>query len=159
MCLLILSVLPCFPQPQIQYLWSAHLHTLIDSHTHTQPNAWSNLVASWYRISIFLRCEAMIKPRDTARQLSFLQHPTLVSMQRWPETDIDNWSLINRCSSSSQCCLLFPACLAGWLILRRVLFNILVVQQVVMAKHRGTRQVADERQTLQEFQCNLCEVV
>lgn len=41
----------------------------------------------------------------------FPKHPMLISTQRWPKSDIDNRSLINLYSSSSQSFPLFSACL------------------------------------------------
>lgn len=100
-------------------------------HTHCQHQ---DLPSSPPHLSVSKIRRAELKTGDAARQVSFLKHPTLVSMQRWPKTDINNRSLINLYRSSTQ---EFPSSLclsARWHSLLRALFNTLDVQSVVKAK-------------------------
>lgn len=84
-----------------------------ETHTHCQHQ---NLPSSPPHFSVSKIRGTKLKPGDAARQVSFLKHPTLVSMQGWPKTDIDNRSLINLYSSSSQSFPLLSACLLGGIL-------------------------------------------
>lgn len=82
-------------------------------HTHCQHQ---DLPSSPPHLSVSKIRRAELKTGDAARQVSFLKHPTLVSMQRWPKTDINNRSLINLYRSSSQSFPLLSASLLGGIV-------------------------------------------
>ena len=94
-------------------------------------------------------------PGDAARQVSFFKHPTLVSMQRWPKTDIDNRSLINLYSSSRVTLFSPPVCEVAY-SLESALQHLGGAARC-QSKRLSTWRGADERQTGRLFEYNQCE--